>query len=239
MIARNKPDTFGTPGQGRGVDPYGQPVVDPSENVKALSEAANKRQDDLREANDKLIQSQLLGIKETLAMRAEFARLLGAAEARRLDEQAMLRAGYADQLASAEAKRIDAIRAVDVNAVAVASQRTADQATVLANQVAQSAEALRTLVASTAATVAAAQAQLGATLSGRLTTLEQAQYKGEGRSLYADPQMQDLVAQVKTLAANSQSGTGKSSGITAAVGYMIAAVMALVAVAGVLLRGGI
>src|SRR5512140_1485982 len=95
-------------------------TIDPTANVLALVEAAVKRLDDLRDA-----------------------------ESRRLDEQAQLRADYSDKLAVAEAKRIDAIRAVDVNAVAIANERAAAQATVLANQLLQTSEALRGLVGTT------------------------------------------------------------------------------------------
>lgn len=168
-------------GQGQGVDVFGG--LDPTENVKALTEAANKRQDDLRVGNNELIQAQLSGLQDIITQHVKCIKELNAAEARRLDEQAALRSDYTERLSSAEAKRIDAIRAVDVNAVAVASQRASDQATVLATQVAQSAEALRGLVASTAATNQQAQQTANAQLSQRITTLEQAQYKGEGKGV--------------------------------------------------------
>lgn len=181
-----------------GVDAAGNRVIDPSENVLALVEAAVKRLDDLR-----------------------------AAETRRVDEQMELRAEYAERLANAEAKRIDAIRAVDVNAVAVASQRAADQATVLATQVVQSAEALRTLVASTAATVATSQQQLATTLSTRLTTLEQAQYEGKGKQALADPALATLVEEVRKLGAAGSVSTGKTAGI-GLVGYVVAGAISMI-----------
>lgn len=148
---------------GLGVDATGGPVVDPTANVIALTEAANVRQDDLRNAESRRVDE------------------LRAAESRRIDEQARLRAEYADKLTTAEAKRIDAIRAVDVNAVAVASQRQADQATVLASQVVQSAEALRALVATTAAAQQQASQQITGALSDRITQLEKSSYEGAGK----------------------------------------------------------
>lgn len=81
--------------------------IDPTQNVKELVALEMRRQDDLRDA-----------------------------EARRVDDLMELRADYDAQLRIAEAKRIDAIRAVDVNAVSVASERANQQASVLANQVA-------------------------------------------------------------------------------------------------------
>lgn len=127
-------------------------MIDPTANVIALVEAAMLRQDDLRIAE---------------ARRADDLR---AAESRRIDEQAALRAEFAEKYAMAESKRIDAIRAVDVNAVAVANERATQQATVLATQVVSSAEALRGVFTQTMTA-----------LSDRLTKVEQTQYKGEGK----------------------------------------------------------
>src|ERR1035437_5398164 len=129
--------------------PNGQ--VDPTANVLALGEAAVQRINDLQDAATLRIES----LRELDNKRIDDLRI---AEARRLDEQAALRELYHDKLSLAESKRIDAIRAVDVNNVSVASERAAAQATVLANQVTISADALRALVASTATTMAAQQA---------------------------------------------------------------------------------
>jgi cell wall-associated NlpC family hydrolase len=130
---------------------------DPTENVKALVKLEMSRQDDLR-----------------------------AAESRRLDEQAELREDFGKQLREAESKRIDAIRAVDVAAVATANERATQQATVLANQVAASAETLRNLVASTASQVAANLQSISAQLMDRLTLLERSQYQIGGRDQQRD-----------------------------------------------------
>ena len=109
----------------------------------------------------------------------------------------MLRATYEEKLRDAEAKRIDAIRAVDVNAVNVAANRQADQATVLAAKVAASAEALRALVASTAASQAVAQQQVLGPILERLSAIEQTQYKGFGKESVTDPIMTQLLAEMK------------------------------------------
>jgi hypothetical protein len=205
--------------------------------VVALNEAANKRQDDLREYSERLTDARIDALEKLAEVREECRTELQKAETRRLDEEAKLRAEYAEKLSVAEANRIDAIRAVDVNAVAVASQRASDQATVLANQVSQSAEALRTLVASTANTVAVSQQQLATTLSTRITTLEQAQYEGKGRSAFADPAFTELLAEVKGLRESRQQTTGVSQGVSTswgifatAAGLLVAIVVAVVAV---------
>lgn len=129
----------------------GDPVPDPTSNVLSLVEAAVKRLDDLRiETN------------------------------RRVDEISRLRAEHARELSNAEAKRLDAIRAVDVGAVVVASERAAAQAAVLAKQVQESAETLRTLVATTATAVAQQLSQLSMQLTDRLALLEQSKYESKG-----------------------------------------------------------
>lgn len=214
---------------------------DPTENVKALSEAANKRQDDLREADRKLTDARHDGAKALADLRAECNHELALAESKRVNEQLAIRAGYEEQLRTAEAKRIDAIRAVDVNAVSVASQRASDQASVLATQVAQSAEQLRTqvaqsaealraLVATTAATAATTLQQLVTGLSTRLTTLEQAQYEGKGKQSYADPAFAELLTKVDSLRGTKSEGIGASWGIfLGAAGLIAAVVMGVIA----------
>jgi hypothetical protein len=59
-MADNKPPP------GLGVDRAGQPVVDPTANVQALSEASNKRQDDMRQAEIGRIENELRAFKEYL-----------------------------------------------------------------------------------------------------------------------------------------------------------------------------
>jgi hypothetical protein len=104
------------------------------------------------------------------------------AVALRLQEQMSLRADYAIQLSVAETKRIDAIRAVDVQAVAVANERASAQALVLAAQVSSSAETLRTLVAATAQTVAQQLLAVSAGINDRISALEKSSYEGVGKS---------------------------------------------------------
>jgi hypothetical protein len=175
---------------GMGVDKQGNPVADPTANVLALVEAADKRQDDLRRA-----------------------------ESRRVDEQMALRAEHGRQLREAEAKRIDAIRAVDVSAVSVDRERAAAAASVLANQVATSAETLRALVATTAAAQATQSAQQFAQLSERIASLEKSAYEGAGKGLATDPLMAQMMADVKAM-----RGTA-GGGMTAMLGWIVSAVV--------------
>jgi len=140
-------------------------VFDPTKNVLQLVEAAVKRLDDLRDA-----------------------------EARRINEQMALRAEYDAKLASAESARLDAIRVVDVNAVAVATERTNLAATVLAKQVSDSAEALRSMVATTASTIATQLADLTTRLTDRIGLLEASKYESKGRAGLSTPILMVLAA---------------------------------------------
>lgn len=209
-----------------------QLVSDPTKNVLDLVDAERRRQDDLRGAFEKFVQTQTQNAAIIENLRAAHAREMNEAESKRVDQQLALRTSYEERLSLAEAKRIDAIRAVDVNAVAVASQRASDQATVLATQVAQSAEALRGLVASTANTVAQSQQVLSTTLSTRITTLEQAQYEGKGKQSFADPAFAELLAEVKSLRESRAGGSGKAEGVGTSWGVFLGAAGLLVAIGG-------
>ena len=182
-------------------------AVDPTANVLALVEAAVKRLNDLQDASTLRIED----LRELDNKRLDDLRR---AENRRIDEQALLRAEYQEKLSMAESKRIDAIRAVDVAAVAVSSERATAQATVLANQVATSADALRTLVASTSTTLATQQQAVVNALSERLTILERSNYEGKGRSTFADPQLEELAKEMKSLRESRSEVTGKGQGIS-------------------------
>ena len=147
---------------------------------------------------------------------------LRAAETRRVDgmhesmrvhmcEMMAIRAEHSRDLNAAETKRIDAIRAVDVAAVAIATDRAGAAATVLANQVAASAETLRALVASTAT---ASQQQSTASfgqLADRITLLERTSYEGSGKSAVIDPQLTRLMAQMETVSMSMSQRDGRST----------------------------
>src|ERR1035437_5477136 len=105
---------------------------DPTENVNALSEATNRRQDDLRVYLEKYFDAGLEHRKEIDSIRAHHA-----GEIRRM-----------------ETERLDSIRQVDVLARNTAADRAADATQALAATTATNAENLRTAMANTAATIA-------------------------------------------------------------------------------------
>lgn len=208
------PTTSGVPGAG--VDISGNPVLDPTANVIALQAAATKRQDDI-----------FALYKETVNLHVK-----------NLADMATLRDNYQERLTLAESKRIDAIRLVDVNAVAVASQRASDQASVLAAQVQQSAEALRTLVASTAASVAAQLQQLTTTLTGRISVLEQSQYEGRGKSSYSEPLISEISTELRALREARSTSSGRAEQRTesrASIGTVVGIAVAVATAAGVII----
>lgn len=139
------------PSLGPGVDALGNPVRDPTDNVRELVDAAIVRLDDLREMGEK--------------------------HARELAE---LRASYDRELREAESNRIDAIRAVDVGAVNRAAEVAATQATVLAAQLAATAEAARTQVAAAASAAVTGLAAALEPIQKDIQDLRKAQYEAQG-----------------------------------------------------------
>jgi len=218
--------------RGRSVDAYGSPSVDPSENVKALSEAASRRQDDLRDASERLTELRVSALEQLLKLRAECIKEVSDVDIRRINEQLSLRAQYDERLASAEAKRLDAARAVDIAAVSTAAQRASDQASVLQSQVLTSADTLRQLVATTAAATSAALQQVVTTLAERIASLERAQYQSQGRSALADPAFTELLSEVKGLRDSRSMVTGTGQGIDKTWGIVAVVVTIALAATG-------
>lgn len=201
---------------GIGVDAFGGPTIDPSANTVAGLAGAVARIDDLRRETDRRYDRELWWTRYVAEMRA----------------------AHYKELSIAESKRIDAIRVVDVNAVAVAQARTADQATVLANQVQASAEALRSLVASSAKALADAQALNAAEYNKRLQDLERAKSEDRGRSTVADPMLEKLVARMESLAETRSEGRGKSAGMSITAKIAIAGVSLIATLLGIVVTLG-
>lgn len=232
-----------SPSPSRPSSPNGSQAVDPTENVKALSEAANKRQDDLRIANERLVESKIAGLAALAKLNIEGSTNERNAELRRIDNEAKLRSEYEDRLRGAEAKRIDAIRLVDVGAAATLAQRTTEQATALATVVTQSAEVLRNqvsraaedtraLVATTAATALQNQQQQFQAITTRLAALEQAGAEGKGKQTISDPAFIDLLKEVKSLSLARTNITGVEAGRSDVIGWIAAGMMFLFAAGG-------
>ena len=213
---------------GNPVDSSGNYALDPTYNVLQLVQAAVRRIDDLR-YSDRNHDAEIHN--------AESKRLddLRAAESRRIDEQMILVNNHARELREAEAKRIDAIRAVDVNAVAVASERAVIQATVLATQVSQSADALRTLVSTTAVTMAAAQEAASKQFNERLGQVERTQYENKGKSGVEDPLMEKLITKMDSLLESRATHSGEGTGMKSLWGLIAGGIILLIAIVTVVI----
>jgi hypothetical protein len=148
---------------GPGVDAYGNPVIDPTENVMNLVEASVKRLDDLRalEAKHQEATTSLVALHER--------------------ETSDLRSYFGKELREAESKRIDAIRAVDVAAVQRAAEVADLRATTLAAQVVQSAEALRVQVAAVAQASATELTRALEPIQRSIDDLRKSQYEAQGQ----------------------------------------------------------
>lgn len=188
-------DKLGTPGQ---------VLPDPTENVQnlvreviirmdALRESERRREDSLREAERRLAESEIRSVREVMQLRSD----------------------HAKELSLAESERINAIRAVDVNAVAIANERANAQAQVLANQVQSSAETLRSLVATTAASQKQQYDQTTSQLSDRLTALEKLQYEGKGLSGTVPPSVVEQIQQLQESRYRNEGRSGLSAPLLA------------------------
>jgi hypothetical protein len=145
-------------------------VVDPTKNVLDLVEAAVKRLDDMMAANVRLAEEQI--------RRQDDLRKI---EADHVKETADLRSKYEVMLRDKETQRIDAIRAVDVGAVARASEVATAQASTLATQVQVSAETLRGQVAASATAAAGALAVALEPIQKSIDELRRIQYEQQGQ----------------------------------------------------------
>ena len=181
---------------------------DPTYNVLKLVDKAVERLDDLRRADRHSNKEMIALNKEIIALHISYWEKL------RLSDE---------KLSLAESKRIDAIRAVDVGAVAIASERSNQQASVLANQVAASADTLRSLVATTAATVATQFQTVTNQLMEKIALLEKSQYVGIGKERITDPIMTELLSEVKSLRGSRSTVEGAGAMVTKFIGWLIAA----------------
>lgn len=153
-------------------------MIDPTENVKALSEASNRRQDDLRSAQDKLTDEKIKHVAAIVELEAKHAR----------------------EIREAESSRLDAIRLVDVSARDAAAQRALDAIRILEATTATMRETLRADVAVTASTIATQSAARDSRIDERISKLELAMSKGEGRSTGLNFGWEKLIAIVGLLA---------------------------------------
>jgi hypothetical protein len=229
MEARKKSTHSESPSNGNGykVD------RDPSTNVNALVLSESRRQDDLRGYSERLTEEQVKHATELAEARTDCAKLVSSINVLHVTEMANERVKHANEMADAETKRVDAIRQVDVGqvAAALAAQTLAVQA-VESRRVAD-AENLRNTVVNTAKTVLDQTTVMKEEFSKRFSTIEQTQSEGRGRSSLADPAVDEMKNDIKSLVRVMSEGAGKKEGIsatTAALGTGIVALLALIGI---------
>lgn len=192
----------GTPGLP--TDAFGGATVDPTENVKALTEAANIRQDDLRQLTRQLIDVELDSIRSSVKSESRLAKL---------------RAKHQRELDHAESDRLNSIRQVDREEVAKSAATIQTATTALANQTSILAETLRTQVGTVAAAAEARAAavataaenrlnQFSADVIKRVSALELSLSEGKGKQTIVDPQIERLSALVEQLSQNQSERRG-------------------------------
>ncbi len=162
---------------GAGIDYLGGPVVDPTENVKALSEAASKRQDDLREALAALDKARIDALAEQLRRAEQYG-----------DRIETIHSTHAAAIHASEQERLRTVREIDVAAL-----------TNLSHTVTTGFESLRNALQSTASRIEASATERANAISDRVTQLERTSYEGKGKEAVSDPLMNQLLTEVKNL----------------------------------------
>lgn len=200
---------------------FASPVTDPTLNVLSLVEAANRRQDDLREAERRYNDLRDTNSKEIAQLR----------EAHQKDI-ADLREKHQLQMATKEEGRLDSIRQVDRED---GNKRVADAQmaiTTLANTTSTVKDNLQTQVQNTALTLETKQSGTQKDVNDRLAKLEQQQSEGKGKSGVRDPAIDDLIKAVGQLALKQDFGTGKSMGMRDMGGWIVAGILAVATIVG-------
>jgi hypothetical protein len=219
-----KEPNSGQASQGPSVDKIGNPVIDPTENVKALMKASLEALALLRAADEKYLDATVLHLKEI----------------------AELRAKHAEQLRLSDLTAADKTRQVDVMAAASSATALATAVSALQATTDRNAETLRNSVISSAASVAkqtsdAALATQTATdnlfrrMDERMALLERNAATGAGRQSVADPQVEAMNTKLNQLLESRATGAGKSEGMSNTVGFIIAGAGLLLAVITVFL----
>lgn len=185
---------------GIAVDSIGGSVIDPTQNVLDLNKAANKRQDDLRDAWKELMDAHIAHMHQISELRAQ----------------------HAKELSQAESARLDSIRTVDREDVNKTAAQALNAIQTLANVTSTTAEALRNQVATTAQTLATQLSATTTELTKRLTALELSSSEGKGKQSYVDPQMDRLTKIVEDLTKIQQTAGGQKQGQSATWGAIAA-----------------
>lgn len=192
---------------GMATDASGGPVVDPTANVIALNEAATRRQDDLRGANNRWIKSEIKHQKKLLKLQAK----------------------HAKELAAKESSRLDSIRQVDEVTKTAAQAQNSLAISTLAKQTTDIATTLSTQVQTTAQAAEARRQADMAEVTKRVSALELALSASVGKSTVTDPATAALAEEVRRLIAMQANEAGRAGVADPAIAELVKSVAALVA----------
>lgn len=202
---------------GIGVDAMGGPVIDPTKNVLDLTNAANKRQDDLREMHNRFLEAEFGRLEETVK-RVEQVSDLRAEHAREVNQ---IHQRHDREIHKMEQDKLAAFRASDEMARITEANRS-----LAAIQVVE-----RTLN-STATALASQNAENNVEVNRRLAALEKSSYEGAGKQAVADPALAEIISEFKALrlsvVGQQSQGSGQSEGVDKTIKYIVIALAALV-----------
>lgn len=189
------------PAVGVATDSAGNPV-DPSDNVRALSEAASKRQDDLRDAFEKRFLAELAQLRDLVESHARHQR----------------------ELDKAESDRLNSIRQVDREEVTKTAAQSLTAIQTLQATTNTTAETLRTQVATTAQAAMNQLQAMTAEINKRLSALELSSSEGKGKMGVSDPMMEKLMGRMDSLLESRSTGEGERRGINWTVAIIVASI---------------
>lgn len=226
---------------GIAVDSRTGAYIDPTPNVLALVEAANRRQDDLRNLTKELYDSKNACQKEIGALREknqekiallreQFQEKIASLREKHQEQLAQQRETHQEKMMGAEAGRLDSIRQVDREEVAKTAITANTAITTLAKQTTDLQQTLAKQVTDTAAAQESRNSAQYSDTNKRLSALENASSEGKGKQGVADPQLDKLVMVVENLVRAQATGTGKSAGSTAMWGYVVGGIGLLIAI---------
>jgi hypothetical protein len=201
------------------VDRSGGPTIDPTENVIALVKAGEKRADDIRDLEGKLTDVRLTHVEQISKIRSDHSTEIG-----------NLRAEHAKEIAAKEASRLDAIQQVNVLTQNTAQAQSLLATQTLAAKAATDADTLRATVANTATASATQQATQFGMVNDRVSALERSQSTAAGKSSYVDPQLIEIMADMKKILTTNAGTSGRTEGSDSTIKW----ILGLVAAAGVL-----
>jgi hypothetical protein len=209
----------GGAGAGTGVDIYGAPVIDPTENVLALVDVEKSHAKELREADAKYFGLSIQCQKDAAA-----------AETRRVNDLAELKERYDSKISD--------INTVQVKTTSELISTQLDKVTGnLASQIDKMTGNLGTQITGLTTTFNAAISEIRNSLGDRISQLERFRYEIGGKTSVSDPAlaeaMQALSAAVRKQEQVTTQASGRSVGHGEIVSWVFAGVMALAAIAAI------